>query len=717
MDVEQAWEEVLNHLTKFPKDEEIDYESQEGKYIINKGSILLQENCFPILNEWLIDDLNIQLATELTNSFWDIFKTKIKDNVIEVVHKAFGNLENIFFSGIVPFYRLKFLECQLKNEKYSKDKVKKMYFSITHPILNSILLFSTRNNYEQYIRLYLKESSEVFDKVQKKMSLVKLDSCKENESFSDSHLQDFVTFLKSLSEWKILAMIITEPFMDLLSEKIDFYIKSICEAPFEKSCINSIFEWVTMNIINYPENIFKKLLNSDFSVIKFEPCYVEKLKLHAVEVYGRVRINQLFDIIIEFPDSFLVLEDLVTCLKINPDLKQMLVSSLKGALQSRLLHQGVTTADILAAYISTMRALKLLDQSGVMLEVVGEPVKKYLKHRDDTVRSIVTSLTEECNDDLTRELSHKRLLTDDDDSGEESVDINNWHKWEPDPVEAEPLKTSQASRSFDIVSMLISIYGSKELFIDEYRTLLADRILTQMDYDMDREIRNLELLKLRFGENQLHQCEVMLKDVSDSRRINAQILENDQAQDNLSLVPIQSIILSGQFWPSRLRDDNVELPQCLLDSMNHFKKRFEVLKGNRTLVWKPHLGLVDLELELNGKVLSFVVSPVHATIVWHFQHKNKYTLDELSSLMQMPSQALHRKIIFWQRKGVLKEDGVDCYSLIEELNANPFEELNNKEETLESALISSKDQKEEKVQVIWSYVIGITSHWSACTAC
>ena len=36
----------------------------------------------------------------------------------------------------------------------------------------------------------------------------------------------------------------------------------------------------------------------------------------------------------------------------------------------------------------------------------------------------------------------------------------------------------------------------------------------------EKEIRNLELLKLRFGEAPLHQCEVMLKDVGDSKRIN-----------------------------------------------------------------------------------------------------------------------------------------------------------------------------------------------------
>lgn len=73
--------------------------------------------------------------------------------------------------------------------------------------------------------------------------------------------------------------------------------------------------------------------------------------------------------------------------------------------------------------------------------------------------------------------------------------------------------------------MLVNIYGSKELFVNEYKTLLADRILSNFNFEIGREIRYLELLKLRFGESQLHNCEVMLKDVADSKRINTRIAE------------------------------------------------------------------------------------------------------------------------------------------------------------------------------------------------
>ncbi len=37
------------------------------------------------------------------------------------------------------------------------------------------------------------------------------------------------------------------------------------------------------------------------------------------------------------------------------------------------------------------------------------------------------------------------------------------------------------------------------------------------------QVRNLELLKLRFGESNLHFCEVMVKDIADSKRINTYV--------------------------------------------------------------------------------------------------------------------------------------------------------------------------------------------------
>lgn len=57
--------------------------------------------------------------------------------------------------------------------------------------------------------------------------------------------------------------------------------------------------------------------------------------------------------------------------------------------------------------------------------------------------------------------------------------------------------SSKRFRNSDTVSMLVDIYGTRELFVNEYRALLADRLLTQFMDNIGDEIRYLELLKLR----------------------------------------------------------------------------------------------------------------------------------------------------------------------------------------------------------------------------
>lgn len=175
-------------------------------------------------------------------------------------------------------------------------------------------------------------------------------------------------------------------------------------------------------------------------------------------------------------------------------------------------------------------------------------------------------------------------------------------------------------RTSDIISMLVNVYGSKELFVNEYRTLLADRLLSQFTCDMEKEIRYLELLKLRFGDSQLHYCEVMLKDIQDSKRINQHI---KQDSEYVETTPMSAMIVSAQFWPP-FKEEKLELHSSLVEQLKSYTKAFESLKGSRTLCWKNHLGTVELEIELCNRTLNLSVTPIQATILIHFQNKSKF---------------------------------------------------------------------------------------------
>jgi len=48
--------------------------------------------------------------------------------------------------------------------------------------------------------------------------------------------------------------------------------------------------------------------------------------------------------------------------------------------QSEILNASVETEQIIANYISTIHALLFLDNSGIMLEEVAAPIRKYLRY-------------------------------------------------------------------------------------------------------------------------------------------------------------------------------------------------------------------------------------------------------------------------------------------------------------------------------------------------
>ena len=85
--------------------------------------------------------------------------------------------------------------------------------------------------------------------------------------------------------------------------------------------------------------------------------------------------------------------------------------------------------------------------------------------------------------------------------------------------------------SGDIVSMLLNIYDTKEVFVKELQVILAERLLASKDYNAEKEVisidkcvdrqhRNLEMIKVRFGEANVQQCDVMLKDITESKRVD-----------------------------------------------------------------------------------------------------------------------------------------------------------------------------------------------------
>ena len=85
------------------------------------------------------------------------------------------------------------------------------------------------------------------------------------------------------------------------------------------------------------------------AIISFD----QRLSHFLFETYTKARIDQLYNIIIEFPDSQPAIIDLRDCLE-KTDLRPFLTKTLKKVLETKLLHLGVNTTDILTAYIAAV---------------------------------------------------------------------------------------------------------------------------------------------------------------------------------------------------------------------------------------------------------------------------------------------------------------------------------------------------------------------------
>ncbi|KAL2226160.1 UNVERIFIED_CONTAM: Anaphase-promoting complex subunit 2 [Sesamum indicum] len=472
-----------------------------------------------------------------------------------------------------------------------------------------------------------------------------------------------------------------------------------------------------------------------------------RLEYFAYETLQDLRIAKLFEIIVDYPDSSPAIEDLKLCLEYTGQ-HSKLVESFIAALKYRLLTAGASTNDILHQYVSTIKALRTIDPAGVFLEAVGEPIREYLRGRKDTIKCIVTMLTDgaggnpsgpgSTGDSLLEELNRdeenqENSSLDDDANTDDKQAWINAQSWEPDPVEADPLKGGRYRRKVDILGMIVSIIGSKDQLVNEYRVMLAEKLLNKSDYDIDSEIRTLELLKIHFGESSMQKCEIMLNDLIDSKRTNTNIKATlklqpqpvaDVGEHELSLDNLNATIISSNFWPP-IQDEALIIPGPVDRLLSDYAKRFNEIKTPRKLLWKKNLGTVKLELQFEDRTLQFSVTPLHASIISQFEDQTSWTSKNLAAAVGVPVDVLNRRIYFWINKGILaesiQESGDHKFTLVEALvesgktgaNTGSCEELLVGDEEGETSVASVEDQLRKEMTVYEKFITGMLTNFGS----
>mmetsp|Transcript_45448 Transcript_45448/g.176739 ORF Transcript_45448/g.176739 Transcript_45448/m.176739 type:complete len:723 (-) Transcript_45448:1417-3585(-) len=475
-----------------------------------------------------------------------------------------------------------------------------------------------------------------------------------------AHLDGFQEFCAA---WKTLGLkaSILDIAWESLSKALDCEVEERCQDNYEEAALAGLREWLENHAIPVLQCILSQMdaeVNDDLSYwrarIEFQMCYA----------LSRARIRQLFDIILEYPHSEPVLGDIDVGL-VQTDLASEVASSLGKQLELRLLHQGAHTADIILQYVHLVKALRHIDPRRVIVEQVCEPIRAYLRTRPDTIRCIVTDVTE-YEGELLEVLED--AVQDDDDSvaRDETFDA-----WQPDPADASARSDDEEDmiEQNDPLARLFDVYGSREAYANEYRKMLGHKLLTSQERgaDVEREIWNVEMFKARFGSEAMQDCSVMLKDIADTKRIMATTAKDHSGVNQ----DIEFIIMSKHFWPETKEQDG-ELPYPFREDAMLLQKHFEEIKAPRKLKWQPDLGIVLVRIEMeNGEELSMTVTPNQAALFKCFEKVGKWKVNDLAEELKLSTEDVEKNAQRWLQRGLLKDlEDEDSLQLVEDFSGD-----------------------------------------------
>ncbi|GAA94539.1 uncharacterized protein L969DRAFT_125103 [Mixia osmundae IAM 14324] len=527
-----------------------------------------------------------------------------------------------------------------------------------------------------------------------------------SDLLSDSSSSESLQSLTAMRQLGLLARY--EPVVYTVAySRIEETVRSTCASVFDTpGLLQQLRDWIVHTLAPWLGLVYG---SADVDARKLFAPALLRFDHHVHKTLYQLRRSEMFDIIVDFPESQACLADLRECIGKAGD-RSGLADDLRAQTERRLLHPGADTRDIITQYISTIRCLRILDPTGVLLLRVADPIRSYLRARPDAIRSVVSLLIEE-DGSMAEELGAGGDVLVDVRAETVRREVEDYSdpNWMPDPVDAPPQFRERAKG--DAVQMLVSIYQSKDLIIKELQAMLATRLLQLEHYDFDRERRQIEILKLRFGEASLQICDNMLQDISDSKRVDGLIHSaGNEAQET------HAIIASRTAWPA-FNDLPIKPARQLLRAQTAYEKAYRVTKPDKRLKFKHSLGYVVLDLEFEDRQFTCEATPIQASVLYTIQSaKRPLTVANLAHALATREEALVRSALaFWAQKRVLKPVG-DEWQIMESLEgeedtqiaAVPIDEI-------QPESVATADEELETMRVHWAFIKGLLANMGAST--
>lgn len=232
----------------------------------------------------------------------------------------------------------------------------------------------------------------------------------------------------------------------------------------------------------------------------------------------------------------------------------------------------------------------------------------------------------------------------------------------------------------------------------------------------------LELLKLRFGEAALQACEVMLRDILDSRRVDNFIRIDQKLELGTSL---HARILSHLFWPP-LHSETFSIPSEIATLQSRYAIGFETRKQSRKLTWLNALGQVIVQLDLEDRTVIEEVQTWQASVIYAFQTHDaassiSKTVQQLIQELEMSELLVRNALNFWVSMLVLRESSPDTYYVLETLSSSEMDAGNMTQSVAAAAAatvatanpanaIAEDHAFQEKMVLSWQCVVAMLTN-------
>jgi anaphase-promoting complex subunit 2 len=196
------------------------------------------------------------------------------------------------------------------------------------------------------------------------------------------------------------------------------------------------------------------------------------------------------------------------------------------------------------------------------------------------------------------------------------------------------------------------------------------------------------MLKIRFGESALQTCDVMLKDMADSKRIDDRIQGDIQAGCSLPDSTSANISLSCILWSflrysglalstvgciwaqswSGLLSDALPRTELKHRAATEYETAFHHFKPDKHLRWVQSLGTVQLSVELEDRVVEVNATPLQASLIELFEQQDYWVVEDLTDRLGVSAEDVEGGLLFWSAESVLAQEKIG-WRLLERLEA------------------------------------------------